>query len=125
MKALVIDDEAGMRAIIATVLADAGYTVAEASDGRIAMEMMEADPADLVITDIIMPNQEGVETIRLLRGKYPHVQIVAVSGGGRTSNFDFLHIARQFGAAATLEKPFRKQQLLDVIRGLPDTRIPS
>lgn len=114
MKALVIDDEAAMRALIATILRGAGHEVIEAADGRIGMELFERHQPELVITDIVMPNQEGIETIRTLHRLRPDVRIIAISGGGH-GQFDFLGMAREFGALATLAKPFRKQELLDVV----------
>jgi two-component system, chemotaxis family, chemotaxis protein CheY len=118
MKVLVIDDEAAIRALFSAVLRGAGHDVYEAGDGRAGLTLYHQHHPELVITDIIMPNQEGIETIRMLHRENPDVKIIAVSGGGRIGDLDFLRIAREFGAVATLAKPFRKQQLLDLLRDI-------
>ena len=118
MKVLVIDDEAAMRALFSAVLREAGHDVYEAADGRAGLALYHQHRPELVITDIIMPNQEGIETIRLLHGENPAVKIIAVSGGGRIGDLDFLRIAKEFGAVATLAKPFRKQEFLALLREL-------
>jgi len=118
MKALVIDDEPAMRALVSSILQEAGYEVREAADGRIGLAAFNTFEPDLVITDIVMPNEEGIGTIRQLRQLKPDLKIIAISGGGRMGNMDFLRIAKDFGAAATLAKPFRKQQFLDVLKTL-------
>lgn len=118
MRVLVIDDEAAMRALFAAVLREAGYEVYEAADGRAGLVLYHRHRPELVITDIIMPNQEGIETIRMLHAANPEVKIIAVSGGGRIGDLDFLRIAKEFGAVATLAKPFRKQELLTLLRDI-------
>ena len=90
-----------------------------AADGREGLELQEGEPADVVVTDIFMPNQDGMETIHELRRKFPDTSIVVVSGGGSaTSNIDYLHIARLLGATHTLQKPVQPDLLVDVVRGL-------
>ena len=118
MKALVIDDEADMRQLIAAILQQAGYEVRQAADGRLGFIEFEAFQPDLVITDIIMPNEEGIGTIRRIHSARPEVTIIAVSGGSRTGAVDYLRVAKQFGAHAILAKPFRKQELLDLVQSL-------
>ncbi|MCH8237326.1 MAG: response regulator [Proteobacteria bacterium] len=71
------------------------------------------DPFDLVITDIIMPEKEGVETIVELKQLHPSLKIIAISGGGRTRNMDFLKLAKQFGADSILAKPFSEDELME------------
>jgi DNA-binding response OmpR family regulator len=95
-----------------------GYEVIEATEGRQGMALHDADPADLVITDILMPGTEGIETIVELRRKHPNTKIIAISGGGRTANMDFLARARQLGADWTLAKPFTYNQILNAVRGV-------
>jgi len=116
MKALVIDDEPAMRTVVAAILKEAGYEVAEAADGRQGLAQFSALHPDLVITDIVMPNEEGIGVIRQMRKLQPDLKIIAISGGGRGGKLDFLQIAKEFGAAATLAKPFRKQELLQAIK---------
>lgn len=112
MRVLVIEDEAALRQTIRRMLESAGHEVVEAENGRTGLEIFRKNSLDVVITDIIMPNKEGIETIRDIRALNPDIRIVAISGGGRTKNFDFLRIAGKLGANATLAKPFQRQQLL-------------
>lgn len=112
MRVLVIEDEAALRQTIRRMLESAGHEVVEAENGRTGLEAFRKNLLDVVITDIIMPNKEGIETIRDIRALNPGIRIVAISGGGRTKNFDFLRIAGKLGANATLAKPFQRQQLL-------------
>src|SRR5262245_48114491 len=102
---LIIDDDAVMRKIFERTLTFAGHSVRSASDGREGMTMLNAETADLIVTDIFMPNQEGLETIMEIRKNLPQVPIIAISGGYVNSN-SMLFIARQVGAAQVLKKPF-------------------
>lgn len=125
MKALVIDDESMIRTLIVRILQTEGYEVSEAPNGRIGYALFQQHSPDLVITDIIMPDQEGIETIRRLRAVNPQVTIIAMSGGSQSGNIDFLRMAKEFGAAATINKPFRKQDLVALIRQLVNGNGPS
>lgn len=122
MRVLVIEDETALRQMIRRMLESAGHEVTEAANGRAGVEAFRKQPTDVVVTDIIMPNKEGIETIRDIRAIESKVHIVAMSGGGRHQNMDFLKIAAKVGAGATLAKPFRKEQLLACVDGrvLPD-----
>ncbi|MDY6987587.1 MAG: response regulator [Thermodesulfobacteriota bacterium] len=122
---LVIDDDIGIRAMLRRLLEGAGYDVAEASDGRQGIRLYRQDPADLVITDLIMPEKEGLETIRELRRDFPHVKILAISGGGRVSPDEYLHMAKSFGAKRTLAKPFDPKELLEVVHELISSTAPQ
>jgi hypothetical protein len=106
---VVADDEAGVRSFLRTVLEDGGYQVIEATNGKEALEEVRAGGVDLVITDLVMPEQEGLETIRALRKDAAGIGIIAISGafGGR-----FLEIARMLGAHAVLSKPMSGELLL-------------
>lgn len=115
---LLIDDDATVRYALKQVLERAGHQVDEATDGLIGVEMYTASRPDLVITDIIMPNQEGIETIIKLRRLAPDVAIIAMSGGGRTGNRDFLAMAEKLGAAKVMAKPFRPKELVEAVAGL-------
>ena len=108
---LIIDDDDPFRTMLRMTLTKLGYDVIEAPNGKLGLSLHLASPADLVMTDLIMPEQEGLETIRLLRRKQPEVKIVAMSGGGRINARDFLVVARMFGANRTLVKPFSREQL--------------
>ena len=113
-KILVIDDEPGMRVMVCRVLEAAGHAVVTFENGGGAIVHVMQEPADLLITDIFMPDVEGLETIREIGRLRPELPIIAISGvdfdGG-----DYLGIARKFGAAATLRKPFWPADLLEVV----------
>jgi len=112
---LVIDDDIDLRTVICLILEKAGYQVEEAGDGREGVDLFRRKPADLVITDLIMPEQEGVETIIELRKEFPDTRIIAMSGGGRSEPASFLGFANKLGAAETLEKPFSRDVLLSTV----------
>jgi CheY-like chemotaxis protein len=114
MRVLVIDDEPALREVIRRMLEPAGHEVAEAENGRVGVQIFQAAPFDVVVTDVIMPGQEGIETIGELRKLSKHVRIVAMSGGG-IKDLDVLALARRLGADATLPKPFRKSDLLSCV----------
>jgi CheY-like chemotaxis protein len=112
---LVIDDEPQMRRLIARLLKGAGHAVREAANGNDGIALFhEALPA-LVITDILMPDMEGIEMIRLLHQEAPNLPILAISGGGRAV---YLRAATELGATAALEKPFGAEQLLAIVAHL-------
>jgi CheY-like chemotaxis protein len=112
---LVIDDDAGMRKLMVRTLSAGKHQVLEAENGREGLKMMEEHKPDVVITDILMPQKEGIETIREVQERAPNTRIIAVSGGGMSHNLMFLDVARAFGAHAVLAKPFRPAQLVDVV----------
>ncbi len=113
---LLIDDEASVRSTLGKYLTHAGHEVVEASDGKQAMELLEESPVDLVITDMYMPDMDGIEfTIRLGQG-LPGVKIIAISGGGHMDKHDVLEMAQRLGAARTLAKPFTRDDLLAAVR---------
>ncbi|MBN2011211.1 response regulator [candidate division KSB1 bacterium] len=115
---LVIDDDMEIRDMITSLLERADYDVIAAENGKEGMKQFSSKPTDLVITDIVMPEKEGIETIQELRGKYPNVKIIAISGGGRISANDWLKLAQAFGADIILSKPFRPNELLEAISSL-------
>ena len=113
-KILVIDDEPGIREIIWCVLKAAGHEVIVFPNGAGAISHVRREPADLLITDIFMPEVEGLETIRDIRHLASEMPIIAISGvvlEGR----NYLQIAKKFGAVATLQKPFWPADLLDLV----------
>ena|SRR5882757_2497895 len=114
--ALVVEDHAPMRKIIATILEDMGHKVCQAANGLEAMRVQLSTPVDFMVTDLFMPDIEGLETIQKTRKLYPNVPIIAVSGGS-THMFpeDYLMMARRFGAQQTLQKPFTVQQVVDAV----------
>jgi DNA-binding response OmpR family regulator len=112
---LLIEDEQLVAATIEVVLMKAGHTVVLAGNGEIGVAKFKAAPFDLVITDIIMPQKEGIETIRELREHSATVPIIAISGGGRTKNYDFLRMAHKLGANDVLRKPFANAELVALV----------
>jgi DNA-binding response OmpR family regulator len=112
---LLIEDENLVAGTIETVLKKAGYTVVHARDGEKGMAAFKAEMPDLVITDLIMPEKEGIQVIREIREISKDVPIIAISGGGRTQNYDFLRIAHKLGATEVLRKPFANKDLLTVV----------
>lgn len=121
---LVIDDDAQFRSMIRTLLERQGYVVVEASDGEEGIKLFEGQGADLIITDIVMPNKEGLETIMELRRKVPRPKIIAVSGGGRIGPESYLHLAEKFGAVKVFSKPFDLKAFLQAVQeALSDWRV--
>lgn len=112
---LVVDDEELVRATLCQMLEQAGYEVIEAANGDQGLRVFQEYEVDLVITDIFMPGKEGIETIRELRKLRPDVKIIAISGGGRTRNMDYLELAKDFGAKRALTKPFQREQVLSAV----------
>lgn len=112
---LVADDNDQVRALLARILKRTGYEVLEARNGEDALHLYSQRPADLVITDIFMPEKEGLETIRELRQRHANVRIIAMSGGGRGSARDLLNIAQVLGAESVLAKPFTTMEVLDAV----------
>lgn len=115
---LVVEDDLTLRALICRGLKGAGYVVAEASDGNKAIQALEDARYSAVVTDIIMPDREGVETIVEIRRRWPETKIVAMSGGGRIDPSMILSLAENLGADALLKKPFTLKQLLDALQPL-------
>lgn len=113
---LVIDDDDIFRTGLAKVLELEGFEVTEARDGNEGTKAFDAARPDLVITDILMPNKEGIETIIEILEKHPEQRILAMSGGGRGSPREYLDFARDFGAQRILQKPFKIERLLEIIR---------
>lgn len=107
---LIIDDDDTLRGIIAKSLTHAGHTVSQANNGRKGVALFKSAPTDLVVTDLVMPEQEGMETIKILHAGFPHLPIIAMSGGLDGSPL-YLDLTRRLGARITLTKPFTLQQL--------------
>ena len=111
-KILVIEDNAIVRNTVKRILQIAGYTVVTANDGLEGVNLFRKELPDLVISDIIMPQQEGIGTIRQILAEFPGTKIIAISGGGRIGNTDFLQIARKMGAVDARPKPLDPDDLL-------------
>lgn len=112
---LVIEDDEPYRNMLGAALECEGYRVTLAENGRLGVLAFENDPADLVLTDVVMPEQEGIETIMDLKRKYPDLKIIAMSGGV-THSETYLKICRQIGAHATLSKPFSLDKLNSTLK---------
>ncbi|MCA9903777.1 MAG: response regulator [Anaerolineae bacterium] len=114
---LLVEDNPSLRATMSELLCLLDYTIIEATNGREALELMTQHQSDvkLVITDLIMPGQEGMATIGELRGRWAELPILAISGGGRVSALDLLPVARSLGANATLPKPISAERLFEVV----------
>jgi DNA-binding response OmpR family regulator len=112
---LVIDDEDRMRRLVSRILTKAGHVVIEAKNGREGVVQFDAHRPAVVISDILMPEQEGIETIKELRRKAPAVWIIAMSGGGTSHNMKFLEFAKALGADSALAKPFRADELIEAV----------
>lgn len=108
---LVIEDEPLVRDTIKLSLETAGYEVLIATDGREGVNMLIRNPVDVVVTDLIMPEQEGLETIRIIRRDHPATKVIAISGGGRHVGTDYLKAASLLGANFALQKPFAMAHL--------------
>lgn len=111
-KVLIIDDEKDIRAVLKDMLGMSGYDVDTAEDGRKAKELYDKTDYDVVITDIIMPEQDGFEVILDYRNKNQLDRIIAISGGGRTSSEDYLNIASHFGVSSIFSKPPNYKDLI-------------
>ncbi|MEM7245427.1 MAG: response regulator [Acidobacteriota bacterium] len=108
---LVVDDDPRVRELVTRLLAERGLGYATAADGDEALSVVTKHPPDVVLLDLVMPNKEGIETLRELRQLRPAMPVIAMSGTGS----DNLAMASALGATATLSKPFRKEQLLAVV----------
>jgi DNA-binding response OmpR family regulator len=115
---LVIDDDERVLGVLRQALTDAGHEVVTACNGNVGVKAFRQCPADLVVTDIIMPEMEGIETIVELRRDHPGVPLVAMSGGSLQGQGSYLPTAEALGATCTLEKPFRLRDLVEVVRSL-------
>ena len=114
-RVLVADDDADMRGWIREALESIGHNVLEAADGKSAIDFLKRETLDLVLIDLAMPEQDGIETIRLLRRQHPALKIIAISGAFGES---FLRIAKILGAAAALQKPIQLDKLLQTVQQL-------
>ena len=108
---LLVDDDELFRSMLRITLTKMGFTVLEARNGREALELFEQEPPEVVMTDLVMPETEGLEMIRELRRRDPHVKIIAMSGGGRVGATDYLKIAKALGANRVLAKPFSNEEM--------------
>ena len=117
IRAIVADDDASLSDLLSRVLKNLGHDVRWAKNGAEALALQKELPADLLVTDIIMPEKEGIETILEFRKTYPRIKIVAISGGGSLLRGDaYLSLAERVGANVTLLKPFRNADFVTAVR---------
>lgn len=118
-KILIIDDDPALRGTMRKILARAGHDITEAEDGDAGLRQVAAEAPDLVVTDLLMPEKEGIETIQELTERFPDIRILAVSGAGGSEDEEGpLMDAKLFGAHEVLPKPFSVQDLLDAVERL-------
>ena len=118
---LIIEDDQEVRQLLKLLLERAGYDVTEAADGQEGIHLFRTAPCDLVITDLIMPHKEGLETIIDMRNEFPDLKIIAISGGARSNADNYLRTAKLCGAERIFSKPFDNQVLLDAVAELLQT----
>lgn len=114
-KVLLLEDDQDLRATLVYGLEAAGYEVKPAADGRDVLKMIDDFAPDVIVTDVIMPHKEGIETIQEVRSVKPNLPIVAMSGGGRMNADDILRFAAAFGVQQTIAKPFKIKDLVDAV----------
>ncbi len=115
---LVIDDDTQIREMLREILQREGYQVEDAENGKDALAIQRDRPCDLIITDLIMPEQDGVETIMEFIQRDPAAKIIAISGGGRIGPRDYLEMAEALGAKKTFYKPFKRQEIVAAVKEL-------
>jgi len=121
---LVIDDEPLLRATVVTILTRAGFNVEEASDGKAGIAMFHKNLTDVVITDIFMPNRDGIEVVMELQRSGPHTKIIAMTGGGQRRMMEIASAANLLGADHILHKPFDRESLLAAVNAALETPPP-
>jgi len=114
-RVIVIDDNEQLRNMLKVTLTRAGYDIRLAENGRVGLSLQRSHPADVVITDILMPEKEGLETIIQLRKEFPKLKIIAISGGGQLDPEGYLSMATRLGADFTFIKPIDNDELLAAI----------
>ena len=119
---LIVDDEVTFRSVVATALTQKGYSVVEAEDGRSALAALKGEAVDLVITDVLMPEQDGLEVIMNVRDANNPIPIIAITGHPGKADL-YLRLAKALGAQHVLEKPFRMEALLGAVRELLPARL--
>jgi CheY-like chemotaxis protein len=112
---LIIDDDTAVSRTLSLILSRAGYEVSTAASGRKGLELLTTGAFDLVLTDIIMPELDGIEAIRKIRTDHSGLRVIAMSGGGQIDKADFLHMAEALGADRVIEKPVRSEKLLELV----------
>ncbi len=115
---LIADDDVALNEMLCRMLEQAGYETLGALNGREAVKICHREAVDLLVTDIFMPEQEGIATILEIRSDFPHIKIIAMSGGGSTGMKDYLNMAKLFGSGGIIAKPFTNSEMLRLIEKL-------
>ena len=118
VRILIIDDDPQILDMLGQILEREGYDIVKASNGKEGIKLYRENPVDLIITDIIMPEKEGIETIFELRKDFPDLKIIAISGGGRIDPEEYLFVAQKLGVQRTFAKPIARAELLKAVREL-------
>jgi DNA-binding response OmpR family regulator len=113
---LVIEDNDDMRTMLVLSLRLNGFDVSGVPDGRSALAALEQAPADAIVTDLFMPDKDGIETITEVRSRFPEAKIIAMSGWQSPRGPDYLQVAREIGAVRTLRKPFDPDELIAILK---------
>jgi DNA-binding response OmpR family regulator len=117
-RVLVIEDNEDMRVMLVFALRLSGFEVSGVADGRGALAALTQTPTEAIVTDLFMPDQDGIETIVEVRRSFPQVKIVAMSGWQSPQGPDYLEVAREIGAVHTLRKPFDPEELVSILRAV-------
>ena len=117
-RVIVIDDQEPIRRIVRRALEQAGHEVFDASDGEIGVRLLAQHPADVVISDIFMPGQDGIQTLRQLRKDFPAVKVIVMSGGDSTGLLDLRRDAELLGAVKSLPKPFTAREIVEAVKSV-------
>jgi DNA-binding NtrC family response regulator len=117
-KILLVDDEEAIRKMVRAILGNDNYEFAEASNGLEAQDVLEKQPFDLVISDVIMPDCDGIELVMAIRRKLPDIKVIVMSGGGRVRAGHYLDLAGKLGATRVFEKPFDTVALRTAVQEL-------
>jgi len=124
MRVLILDDNEDFARMLAMVLEAEGFAVITAANGVQALELMQRGAADVLLTDLFMPEKDGLEIICELRARHPQTRVLAMSGWDSRTGVDYLKVAREIGATHTLRKPFDVADLVEVLRELSGRRGP-
>ena len=119
---IVIDDQESIRRVVRRALELDGHEVLDASEGEMGMQLLEREPADVVITDIFMPGQDGILTLRQVRKRFPAVKVIVISGGDASGMLNLLQDAELLGAVKSLQKPFTAREIRDTVSAVLATR---
>jgi DNA-binding NtrC family response regulator len=115
---ILADDDADQRLVLRLALEQARFSVREAADGNEALKLQRERPARVLITDIFMPDKDGLELVQAFKREFPATKIIVISGGGRRASRDYLASVELMGVHATLQKPFNVESLLKMLRAL-------